>query len=182
MEEKKICYNIIIKLSMMESTKTTRELVRVGGHLKEVVKEFDRKGTLLHQSEHPAMVEFYLHDFVQVIVGSMLLAIPVGFTQEVWILGETIPWWKVIFVMVFSILFIGSFHYYNFYQHHFFSQKDEFVKRLLITYLVAFLVVGCLLFIIEQADWILEPAIALKRTVLVALPASLSAAVADMLK
>ena len=163
-------------------TKTTRELVRIGGKLKEIVKVFDTKGILVHETEHTTMIEFYLHDFVQVIVGAMLLAIPVGFTQEVWLLGEVMPWWKVVFILVFSLLFIGLFHYYNFYQHHFGTHKMEFIKRLLITYSVAFFVVGALLFFIEQANWIVEPAIALKRTILVALPASLSAAVADMIK
>ena len=164
------------------TSKTTRELVRIGGRLKEIVKVFDSKGALLHQTQQNVMVEFYFHDFIQVIVGSMLLAIPVGFTQEVWELGYLLSWWKIGALFVVSLLFIGVFHYYNFYQNHFKDHKEEFFTRLIVTYCVAFIAVGCLLYLINQAPWLTETVVALKRTIIVALPASLSAAVADMIK
>jgi uncharacterized membrane protein len=166
----------------MNSFNTKYELVRIGGKLKEIVTTHDDKGTLLHKSIKTAKVEFYVHDFVQVIIGSMLLAIPVGFTQEVWELGAGLLWWKVLIISALSIFFISIFHYYNFYRNHFAKHQGEFWKRVVVTYLVALFVCGFLLLTIDKAPWLSDWTIAFKRTVLVALPASLSAAVADMIK
>jgi len=61
---------------------------------------------------------------------------------------------------------------------HFF----EFVKRVLAIYIISLVVVGVLLTLIEQAPWTTDLLLALKRMIVVGVPASMSAAVADMLK
>jgi uncharacterized membrane protein len=166
----------------MTSFNTKYELVRIGGKLKEIVTTHDNKGKLLHRTVKPTMIEFYVHDIIQIIIGSMLLAIPIGFTQEVWELGASLLWWKVVIIAMCSFFFICLFHYYNFYRHHFHKHQGEFWKRVIVTYLVAFFICGFLLLTIDKAPWLSDWSIAFKRTVLVALPASLSAAVADVIK
>ena len=39
----------------------------------------------------PMLVEFELRDVIEIIVGACVLAIPVAFTEEVWVLGEQLP-------------------------------------------------------------------------------------------
>jgi uncharacterized membrane protein len=166
----------------MTSFNTKYELVRIGGKLKEIITTHDNKGNLLHRSVKPAMIEFYVHDIVQIIIGSMLLAIPVGFTQEVWELGASLLWWKAGIIASCALLFIALFHYYNFYRHHYANHQGEFWKRVFVTYFVAFFVCSFLLLTIDKAPWLSDWTIAFKRTVLITLPASLSAAVADVIK
>jgi uncharacterized membrane protein len=129
---------------------------------------------------HP--VEFRPRDVMQIIVGSAILAVPVGFTEETWKLGESLPILNVVVLLVLSLLFISLFVYYNYYRNKMKEHWDEFAKRVLSTYLVAAVVVALLLTIIQRAPWTADTALALKRIVIVAFPSSMSAAVADTIK
>jgi len=163
--------------------KTKREVVRVSGHLKEVTTIKDEKGKLLHKIISPVMFEFYPRDVLQVVVGAAILAVPVGFTEETWKLGATLPWFNIILLFLLSILFISAFVYYNYYRmEHIKEHFDEFIKRVVSTYVVAFIVVSIILTIINIAPWTTDLALAFKRVMIVTFPASMSAAVADVIK
>jgi len=162
---------------------TTKETIRIAGKLKEIIMVQDEKGNLIHKIISPLMVEFYPRDLIQIIVGASILAIPVAFTEETWRLGETLPITKVLGIMVLSLFFISIFVYYNFYRkEHFREHWQEFIKRVLSTYLISLLVVALILTLIEQAPWTTAYLLAIKRVILVSFPASMSAAVADMIK
>lgn len=135
---------------------------------------------MLHFLIHP--VEFRPRDVMQIIVGSAILAVPVGFTEETWKLGESLPFLNVIGLLALSLLFISLFVYYNYYRHHMKKHWDEFAKRVISTYLVAIVVVAVLLTIIQRAPWTADTALAFKRIIIVAFPSSMSAAVADTIK
>ena len=166
----------------MSKTKTEREVIRVGGKLKEIVTVEDDKGKILHKIISPLMVEFYPRDLMQVIIGSAILAIPVAFTEETWNLGSTLPLFNVLSIMAISLIFISTFVYYNFYRNNIKGHKDEFVKRVLSIYFVSFAVVALLLTIIQRAPWSTNWLLAVKRIILVAFPASMSASISDMIK
>jgi uncharacterized membrane protein len=165
-----------------KNLKTQRQTIRVAGRLKEVVTVRDEKGTILHKLMSPIMVEFYARDVMQVVVGATILAIPVAFTEETWNLGMSLPLGNVLAILGVSLVFIASFVYYNFYKGRMHGNKDEFVKRVVSTYVISFLVVALLLTIIQRAPWSTDMLLAVKRVILVSLPASMSAAVADMIK
>jgi uncharacterized membrane protein len=167
-----------------ESTtlKTHRHVVRVGGILKEIVTITDATGSLMHKFVRPLMLEFHLHDVFQIIIGAMLLATPIVFTQEVWELGTTLPLRNIVVLSVISIFLLSAFVYYNSYRSHLRGYEIEFLKRVISIYLISLVVVGTLLTILGQAPWTTEFIVAIKRTILVAFPASMSAAVADMIK
>ena len=168
---------------MNKNIKTKKEVIRIAGKLKEVVLVHDEKGNLLHKIISPLMVEFYPRDLIQIIVGASILAIPVAFTEETWKLGESLPLAKVLSIMVLSLIFISIFVYYNFYrQENIREHWDEFIKRVVSTYFIAFIVVAVILTLIEKAPWLTDHMLAIKRIILVAFPASMSAAVADMIK
>ena len=155
---------------------------QVAGKQKEVITVSDAKGNLIHKMISPLMVEFYPRDLVQVMVGASILAIPVGFTQEVWDLGANLPLSRVLSIGLLSLFFISVFVYYNYYRVHFRQHWDEFLKRVLTTYLLSILIVALILTLIQVTPWQADFVVALKRVILVAFPASMSAAIADMLK
>lgn len=167
---------------MGKNLKTKSEIIRIAGKLKEVVTVHDTKGKILHKVINPLMVEVYPRDLMQMIVGSSILAIPVGFTEETWNLGQSLPILNVFLIFLVSLLFIGTFVYHNFYRGNLEVHKKEFTKRIISIYLFSFIVVSILLSVIQRAPWSTDLLLALKRVVIVTFPASMSAAVADMIK
>ncbi len=127
-------------------------------------------------------VEFSLKDLLQVITGASILSVPVGFTEETWKMGTYLPWLNVLILMGISLLFIGAFVYYFYHAEKLKFHANSFMLRLFATYIFSFLVVAVILTLIQAAPWATEWAVALKRTIVVAFPASMSAAVADTFK
>lgn len=127
---------------------------------------------------------FYLRDMLQIVVGASILAVPVAFTQEVWDLGSNLPLLNVIGISLLSLLFIVAFVYYNYHHDHPTAKLhyNEFIKRVLVTYIFSMIIVAIILTLIQVAPWQTEWVLALKRVLIVSFPASMSAAVADALK
>lgn len=155
---------------------------RVGGYLHRVVPIADGTGNVINHALKPLMVEFRPRDLMQVIVGASILAVPVAFTEETWRLGQTLPLRNVLILSAVSLLFISLFVYFNFYRFAFKGHVLEYVKRVLSIYLFSLMVVGALLTVIQQAPWASNSLLAIKRVLIVAFPASMSAAVSDALK
>jgi len=162
--------------------KTKRKFVRVDGRLREIVSVYDKTGKLIHKLMNPVMLEFYPRDIIQVIVGATLLAVPIAFTEETWKLGETLPNLNIFGLFFLSILFISVFVYYNYYRNKFKTHWSEFLKRILSTYILSFLVVGIILMLIQKAPLQSNLILAFKRIVIVTFPASMSAAISDIVK
>lgn len=132
---------------------------------------------------HKIISDFVLRDVLQVIVGTIILAIPVAFTEESWMLGKTLPLANILGIMLISILAIFTFTYYHYHHHaHNREKKADLIKRVTATYLLSFLVVTILLSLIQAISWSTNAMNAFQTTVLIALPASMSAAIADTLK
>jgi uncharacterized membrane protein len=131
-------------------------------------------------------VEFNHKDALQVIIGASILAIPVGFTEEVWKLGQDLPLINALGFLALSIFFIAFFTYYTYHRRH---HKENipghwpvFVKRVLATYIFAFIIVSIILVLIQKSYLSAEFLVALKRSIIVTFPASLSGAIADTIK
>ena len=167
---------------MSEDLKTKRKFIRVDGKLRELVTIHDKTGKLIQKIMNPVMLEFYPRDIIQVIVGATLLAVPIAFTEEVWVLGGSLPKFSFIGIFALSMSFISIFVYYNYYRNKFKEHWEEFVKRVLSTYFLSFLVVGLILILIQKAPFQTDLWLALKRIIIVTFPASMSAAIADIVK
>ncbi len=167
---------------MQKESEPAVAIQRIGRTLHRVVPIVDSAGKVVQYAVTPLMVELRFRDVMQIFVGASLLAIPVGFTEEAWMLGERLPLGNILLLSLVSITFIASFVYFNFYRTQFRGFEFEFVKRILAIYLLSLLVVGLLLTIIQVTPWDTDPLLAIKRMVIVAFPASMSAAVSDMLK
>ena len=81
-----------------------------------------------------------------------------------------------------STLFIALFVYFNFYRFAFKGHAVEYCKRVIAIYVFSLLVVGLILTIIHKCPWGSDNLLAVKRMLIVAFPASMSAAVSDTLK
>jgi len=167
---------------MMADREKRPRVERVGGYLHRVVPIADSAGNIISHALKPLMVEFRPRDLMQVIVGASILAVPVAFTEETWRLGQTLPFRNVQILSAVSLLFIALFVYFNFYRFAFKGHVLEYVKRVVSIYLFSLLVVSALLTVIQQAPWASNVVLAVKRVLIVAFPASMSAAVSDALK
>lgn len=137
---------------------------------------FAHEGKELYKLISP---KFRLRDLLQIIIGATILAVPVGFTEETWRLGETLPLWNIFGLMAVSIFFMGSFVYYHYYRNRLKEHFGHFTRRVISTYLASFLIVALILSLIQRAPWAVDTVIAFKRIIIVSLPASMSAAIAD---
>ncbi|NCN87168.1 DUF2391 family protein [archaeon] len=125
---------------------------------------------------------FFLHDLVQVIVGATILAIPVGFTQEVWEFSIELPVRNIIGIFIVSIIFISIFTYYHYHNISIKKNWKLFMKRVSLTYVFSFITVCILLILINKAPIYSDLVVSFKRVIIVTLPASMSAAIADTIK
>jgi uncharacterized membrane protein len=167
----------------MEKLKNDKPKVkRIGGYLHKVVPLLDSSGKIVERIITPLMVEVRRRDIMQIIVGSSILAIPLAYTEESWNLGSELPISKIVLIGILSVLFVSFFVYYNFYRNLLKGYVSQFVKRILLTYLLSLLMVGILLTLIEKCPWGIDNMLAIKRIILVGLPASMSATVTDSLK
>ncbi|MFC1451809.1 DUF2391 family protein [Verrucomicrobiota bacterium] len=166
----------------MEENKPESTVRRIGGYLHRVVPILDGAGEVLDYALSPLMVEFRPRDLMQIIVGASILAVPVAFTEETWNLGAELPLVNVIGLSSLSVAFIALFVYFNFYRFTFRGHVLTYCKRVAAIYLFSLLVVGLILTIIQKCPWGTDNLVALKRILIVAFPASMSAAVSDTLK
>ena len=167
---------------MTEHTKETVKRLGPGGHLHRVIPIVDASGEVVHRLIKPLMVELRARDLLQVMVGASILAIPAGFTEETWRLGEQLPMPNVLALSAISLCFVSLFVYVHFYSAYLRGYVGEYIKRVLVIYLLSLLVVGVLLTLIQKCPWGVDNLLAVKRIIIVSLPASLSAAVSDALK
>lgn len=155
---------------------------RIDGHLHRRIPILDSSGKVVEHILRPLMVEIHARDVAQIFVGSAILAIPVGFTEETWNLGRTLPLANVAALALISLGFIALFVHLHFYKGFVGLYVFEYVKRIIAIYVISLVVVGVLLTVIQQCPWTTDWLLAVKRIVIVGFPASLSATVADAFK
>jgi uncharacterized membrane protein len=167
---------------MEKQRKAKQTIRRIGGYLHRLSPVLDSTGKVVSYVTTPLMVELKPRDIMQIIVGASILAIPVGFTEETWNLGERLPFSNILALAVVSLVFIALFVYFNFYRFQLKSYVLEYIKRVVAVYVISLFVVGLLLTIIEKCPWGTETMVAFKRIIIVAFPSSMSAAISDTLK
>ncbi|MFC1704042.1 DUF2391 family protein [Candidatus Omnitrophota bacterium] len=155
---------------------------RIGGYLYKMIPTVDSAGKVIQHTITPFMVELKPRDILQIIVGATILAIPVGLTEETWILGRELPMRNILLLSAVSILFLSTFIYFNFYRFYLKEHMFEYVKRVIATYALSLIVVGTLLTIIQKCPWGADNLLAIKRVIITAFPASMSAVISDSLK
>lgn len=167
-----------------QGTSPKVEIKRLGraGHLHTIIPILDSSGKVIQSIVKPLMVELTLRDVFQIVIGATLLAIPMAFTEETWKLGSTLPNANVAILSLISVLFIALFVYMHFYRFYLKGFVLEYFKRVIAIYIISLVVVGLLMTVIQQCPWGVDNVLAIKRIIIVAFPASMSAVATDAMK
>ena len=155
---------------------------RIDGRLHSVRSTLDESGRIIHQTVSPLGVDFRWQDICEVAIGACVLAIPSASTEEVWRLGEQLPWLNVLAILGVSLVFVSLFVYFIFYKEHLRGHVLQFLNRVITGYAITLLVVVAILIMFEKFPWESDPATAIRRAILVGFPACFSATVVDSLK
>ena len=120
-----------------------------------------------------------LRDTAEITLGSIIMGFPVAVTEEVWDISVGLPIGRVVFIALGSIGIIAWFGYYVFYHGTLKDTVGRFIFRVLFAYMITLAAVGLMLFAINQLPLLTDPIVAIKRMIIVALPASFAATVVD---
>jgi len=125
---------------------------------------------------------FHIKDLSEITIGAVLLAFPVALTEDAWNLGNSLPVLNTIIIVVMSLSFTAWFGYHAHYQSKLDTHGQEFVLRVVVTYSITLVISALILAVLDQFPLWSEPAIAIKRMIIVAAPASAAATVVDSLR
>ncbi|KJY82725.1 hypothetical protein TW81_10900 [Vibrio galatheae] len=122
---------------------------------------------------------FNVEDAGQIFVGAFALAVPISFSEEAWRLGESLPWLNLLLLFALSITFLTLYTYESVFQRNISQRKGEFIYRIFIAYFMTACVVALVLFSIDKLPLLDLPIVALKRVIIIAMPASMGAIIVD---
>ena len=120
-----------------------------------------------------------LNDIAEIILGAVLIGFPVAVTEEVWTISEELALGRVLYICLGSIAILAWFVFYVFYHGTLKGTVSRFIFRVLIAYAITLFAVGSILFAIDHLPLITDPIVAIKRMIIVALPASFAATIID---
>ncbi|GAA0421535.1 DUF2391 family protein [Cocleimonas flava] len=124
-------------------------------------------------------LSFNLEDASQVAIGSFALAVPISFSEEAWRIGEKLPLSNLFLVFILSVTFLSFFAYGSVFQSNIKYRVPVFVVRIIIAYLIAAFVVALVLSSLDKFPLLTEPDIALRRLIVITMPASMGAIIVD---
>jgi uncharacterized membrane protein len=122
---------------------------------------------------------FNLEDASQVLVGAFALAVPISFSEEAWRLGESLPMANLLMLLSLSVIFLSFFAYQSVFQSRIRHRVSIFVFRVFIAYSIAAIVVALVLLCLDKLPLLTEPIVAIKRVIVITMPASMGAIVVD---
>ena len=122
---------------------------------------------------------FNLEDISQISIGAFALAVPISFSEEAWKLGESLPSFNLFFVFTLSMIFLAFYAYQGVFQGKIQNRIAAFVIRVIIAYVITGCIVALVLFSIDKFPLVSEPLIAIKRLIVISMPASMGAIIVD---
>ncbi|KMV30961.1 DUF2391 family protein [Photobacterium swingsii] len=122
---------------------------------------------------------FNFEDASQIFVGAFALAVPISFSEEAWRLGETLPSHNLLLLVLLSVTFLTLYTYESVFQRKVSQRKRVFIFRIIVAYLMAAFVVALVLFCLDKLPLMSDPLVALKRIIVITMPASMGAIVVD---
>ncbi|OAJ92595.1 DUF2391 family protein [Vibrio bivalvicida] len=124
-------------------------------------------------------LNFNTQDASQIFVGAFALAVPISFSEEAWKLGETLPSSNLWMLFGLSLIFLSLYTYESVFQRDVKHRRLVFIFRILTAYFMAAFIVALVLYSLDKLPIWTEPFIALKRIVVITMPASMGAIVVD---
>ncbi|AZG34666.1 MAG: DUF2391 family protein [Shewanella psychromarinicola] len=130
-------------------------------------------------SNPPGKTTFNAEDIGQIAVGAFALSVPIAFSEEAWRLSASLPTLNLVLVVVLSLAFITLFAYQSVFQANIVKRRGAFFLRVIAAYILTLLVVGIVLLALNKLPLWDDPILALKRIILIAMPASMGAIIVD---
>ncbi|MEH6735461.1 DUF2391 family protein [Shewanella sp.] len=131
------------------------------------------------QNNQPVKSSFNAEDIGQIAVGAFALSVPIAFSEEAWRLSASLPALNLVLVVVLSLAFITLFAYQSVFQANIVKRRRAFLLRVIAAYILTLLVVSIVLLALDKLPLITDPILALKRIILIAMPASMGAIIVD---
>ena len=131
------------------------------------------------QNNQPVKSNFNAEDIGQIAVGAFALSVPIAFSEEAWRLSASLPALNLVLVVVLSLAFITLFAYQSVFQANIVKRRRAFFLRVIAAYILTLLVVSIVLLALNKLPLITDPILALKRIILIAMPASMGAIIVD---
>ncbi|MDF0534134.1 DUF2391 family protein [Shewanella sp. A32] len=122
---------------------------------------------------------FNSEDLGQISIGAFALSVPIAFSQEAWDLAAALPLGNMILVVLLSLGFIALFAYQSVFQARIRTRIAVFLLRIVLAYTLTLIIVSIVLLALDKWPLMSEPYLALKRTLLIAMPASMGAIIVD---
>ena len=168
---------------MVIKNKEAQGVQRINGRLHSIDEIRSEAGELLSRVASPLRVEFKPEDIAQLIVGSLMLGVPVALTEEVWNLGAALSPVRIFLIVILSLAVNSFFVKVLFYpkQTDLSEYRYQFIMRVVMAYTIALLTALLLLDIIGMG-LLADPILAIKRAVIIALPASFAATSVDYIR
>jgi uncharacterized membrane protein len=139
-----------------------------------------KKEGLFEEVIDDALPHFKLKDIMQVIAGATVFTIQVALAAEAQSIATGMHWASVLSLAALTVTFVGVFTYFHYHHHRTIKYWGLMLKRTAWTYVISCLTVLTILAIIGEVD-IFNVLASINLIVLVALPASVSAVIADSL-
>ena len=165
----------------MSEDHTPHETTRIDGRLHEMQPIRDETGRVIGTAPRALNVEMHIEDYFQLLGGAGVISIPLAMTEEVWNLGAGISNARALVIALVTIVSLAIYVWALFYRHRVSLYRGEMVKRVIAAYAIALATSVGLLLLIDKAPAD-DIALTLRRAVLVAWPATLSATTIDWLK
>lgn len=137
------------------------------------------KETAYRVTHNVAKWNFNHEDAIQVVIGAFSLAIPIAFSEEAWNLSQSLPWLNIALLVGISWLFLGLFAYQSVFQSKIRHRRAAFILRIVFAYGITLAVVGLVLLALNKLPVVDDPLLALKRLIVIAMPASMGAIIVD---
>ena len=122
---------------------------------------------------------FNTEDASQIAIGAFAMAMPIAFTQEAWDMALTLPWPNLVLLVALSIFFLSFYAYYSLFQGAVNHRFHSYVFRVALSYVITLFVVALVLTALNKFPVLQETTTAIKRLVIVAMPASIGAIIVD---
>lgn len=131
------------------------------------------------QNNQPVKTTFNAEDIGQIAVGAFAMSVPIAFSEEAWRLSASLPTLNFALLVVLSLAFITLFAYQSVFQANIVKRKRAFLLRVVAAYLLTLFVVGIVLLVLNKLPIMTDSILALKRIILIAMPASMGAIIVD---
>lgn len=118
-------------------------------------------------------------DIAQIAIGASALAIPISFSEEAWDAAIHLPVFNLTLIFVLSLCFLALYAYQSLFQASVGTRRFVFVFRIAFAYFLTISIVSVVLLALDKLPLFTDPIVAIKRVVLVAMPASMGAIVVD---